>query len=212
MPGRAGFDPDPEPSIWLGSPEENVWLGSPEERTGGVFAGEAVAIPGGTRRMPMTRRGPQPQLHPQAAYAGGTRRNPMTRRLGSPEERHMIGDPNIHSHRSIFGRSLNGMGQGPIWAAAGYGAADPSLDCAMQGGTYDSKTGICAPPTTAQTAMRNLWRVGALAAGAALIYHGYKRHNGSVGWGLVWGLLGGIVWPVTLPIAYAQGFGKPKKK
>jgi len=96
----------------------------------------------------------------------------------------------------------------------GFGATSPSqasLDCAIQGGTWSASTGMCAPPTGAQTAWRaTKWALG-LAAGGALIYHGYKRHNGSVGWGLVWGLLGGIVWPITLPIAYAQGFGKPKK-
>lgn len=49
-----------------------------------------------------------------------------------------------------------------------------------------------------------------LAAMGALTYHGYKR-NDSVGWALVWGILGSIVWPVTVPIAAAQGFGKPKR-
>lgn len=43
-----------------------------------------------------------------------------------------------------------------------------------------------------------------------LTYHGYKRNNGSIGWALCWGLLGGIIWPVTVPIAFAQGLGKPK--
>jgi hypothetical protein len=45
--------------------------------------------------------------------------------------------------------------------------------------------------------------------GPALAYHGYKR-NDSVGWALVWGLFGSMVWPITVPVAVAQGFGKKK--
>ena len=53
---------------------------------------------------------------------------------------------------------------------------------------------------------------GLLGTGAfaALTYHGYKRNDDSLGWGLVWGFLGSTVWPITLPIAFAQGFGKEK--
>ena len=50
-----------------------------------------------------------------------------------------------------------------------------------------------------------------MAATGALAYHGYKR-NDSVGWAFAWGLLGGVVWPITLPIAFAQGYGKPAVK
>lgn len=53
-------------------------------------------------------------------------------------------------------------------------------------------------------------RVASFASLVALTYHGYKRGRGSVGNALLWGILGGIVWPITLPIAVAQGFGKPK--
>ena len=45
-----------------------------------------------------------------------------------------------------------------------------------------------------------------IAATPLLVYHGYKR-NHSVGWAILWGL-GGLVWPIALPIAFAQGFGK----
>lgn len=53
---------------------------------------------------------------------------------------------------------------------------------------------------------------GLLGTGAlaALTYHGYKRNDDSIGWGLTWGLLGSLAWPVTVPIAFAQGFGKVK--
>ncbi len=56
-----------------------------------------------------------------------------------------------------------------------------------------------------------IYSVASTAATAALAYHGYKR-NQSVGWALVWGIFGGIVWPVTLTIAFAQGFGQPSVK
>lgn len=51
-------------------------------------------------------------------------------------------------------------------------------------------------------------RVLGLAGTALGAYHGYKR-NDSVGWAIVWGLLGGAVPFITIPVAFAQGFGKP---
>lgn len=53
----------------------------------------------------------------------------------------------------------------------------------------------------------SLARVAGAAGGA---YHGYKRNNGSIGWAIGWAVLGGAFWPVTIPVALAQGFGKPK--
>lgn len=53
--------------------------------------------------------------------------------------------------------------------------------------------------------------LASLAAGIALTYHGYKR-NDSVLWALSWGLFGGMIWPITLPIAFGQGYGKPRVK
>lgn len=55
-------------------------------------------------------------------------------------------------------------------------------------------------------------RVVSLAGTAAGAYHGYKRNNGSIGWGIGWGLLGGMFTIIAIPIAIAQGFGKPAKK
>lgn len=48
-----------------------------------------------------------------------------------------------------------------------------------------------------------------IAGTAAGIYHGYKRHQGSVGWTLLWGLFGGLLPIIAIPWAFAQGFGKP---
>lgn len=45
---------------------------------------------------------------------------------------------------------------------------------------------------------------------SAAAYHGYKRNN-SVGWALLWGGFGAISPILTNVIAYAEGFGEPKK-
>ena len=39
-------------------------------------------------------------------------------------------------------------------------------------------------------------------------YHGYRR-TGSLGWTLAWAILGGLFPIITIPVAFAQGFGKP---
>jgi hypothetical protein len=43
-------------------------------------------------------------------------------------------------------------------------------------------------------------------------YHGIKRNNGSIGWGIAWFLLGGIFPILTPVVAVAQGFAKPQVK
>ena len=49
---------------------------------------------------------------------------------------------------------------------------------------------------------------GAAVAGTALgAYHGYKRTE-SLGWAIGWALLGGLFPFITIPVAFAQGFGK----
>ena len=51
---------------------------------------------------------------------------------------------------------------------------------------------------------------GVAVAGTALgAYHGYKRTE-SVGWAIGWALLGGLFPFITIPVAIAQGFGKPE--
>lgn len=47
-----------------------------------------------------------------------------------------------------------------------------------------------------------------LASAAANGYHGYKRNNGSVGYGLAWALFGGLS---GTGVALEQGFAKPSK-
>lgn len=54
--------------------------------------------------------------------------------------------------------------------------------------------------------------IGALStiSSALSAYHGYKR-NDSVGWALWWGLMGSIAPVITPTIAFAQGFGQPRR-
>ena len=47
-------------------------------------------------------------------------------------------------------------------------------------------------------------------AGTALgAYHGYRR-TGSLGWAVGWALLGGLFPFITIPVALAQGLGRPE--
>ena len=48
----------------------------------------------------------------------------------------------------------------------------------------------------------------ALAGTALGAYHGYKRTE-SIGWTLGWALVGGLFPVIAIPVALAQGFGKP---
>ena len=64
------------------------------------------------------------------------------------------------------------------------------------------------PPAQPSTTSIILGLVGT-AAGAAGIYHGYKR-NDSIGWALWWGIMGAAFPIITIPIALAQGFGERK--
>lgn len=49
------------------------------------------------------------------------------------------------------------------------------------------------------------------AAGALGAYHGYRR-TGSWGWAFGWGVFAGLLPFLAVPVAFAQGFGKPEGK
>jgi len=51
-----------------------------------------------------------------------------------------------------------------------------------------------------------------LTGGAVGAYHGYKRHKGSIPWAIGWSIFGGLLPILALPVAFAQGIGKEKKK
>jgi hypothetical protein len=54
------------------------------------------------------------------------------------------------------------------------------------------------------------WRALSLAGTGIGAYHGYKRNN-SVGWAIGWGFLGALFPIIVIPVAFAQGIGKPKR-
>jgi len=67
------------------------------------------------------------------------------------------------------------------------------------------------PPPIAFPPMQPVpaWRQAlGTAAAAACAYHGYRR-NGSVGWAAGWALFGSVAPFLAIPVALAQGFGKP---
>ena len=51
-----------------------------------------------------------------------------------------------------------------------------------------------------------IYRTVALGSMVANFYHGYRRHDGSIGMGLAWGFLGGTA---GTGLALAQGYAKP---
>lgn len=57
-----------------------------------------------------------------------------------------------------------------------------------------------------------LWLGLSLAGGGVGAYHGYKRNRGSVGWAIGWSLLGAWFPVIVIPVAFAQGLGKPAKR
>jgi hypothetical protein len=57
--------------------------------------------------------------------------------------------------------------------------------------------------------LRILFYVLDVASVGLSAFHGYRRHNGSIGAAVGWGLLGGLFPVITPAVAFAQGFGKP---
>ncbi len=55
------------------------------------------------------------------------------------------------------------------------------------------------------------YRALGLVGAAACAYHGYRR-NDSAGWAVGWAFFGSVAPILALPIALAQGFGKPASR
>ena len=72
-------------------------------------------------------------------------------------------------------------------------------------GTSLGALDIYATPAWLQTTLG----VISLASGVAGAYHGYSRHD-SVWGGIGWFFLGAWFWPVSMPVAFVQGFGERK--
>ena len=70
--------------------------------------------------------------------------------------------------------------------------------------------GATGSPTISPV-FRTIWMTASIAGVGLGAYHGYRR-NDSVGWAIGWALLGSIFPVITLPVMFAQGFGKPKRR
>ena len=104
-----------------------------------------------------------------------------------------------------FGASPDGIGATPV------PSQHPPLPPLSAFGAEDGSIPI-APAPSRYSLNRTFLTVYSLAsiAGAGLgAYHGYKR-NDSWGWALGWAALGSLFPVVTIPVSFAQGFGKRK--
>jgi hypothetical protein len=63
-----------------------------------------------------------------------------------------------------------------------------------------------APPSP----LRIVGRVLSMAGAGLGAYHGYKRNRNSIGWAFGWSIFGGLMPIFAIPVAVAQGVGKPK--
>lgn len=55
------------------------------------------------------------------------------------------------------------------------------------------------------------WEIATAASVGLSAYHGYKRNDDSLGWGLAWGALGGLFPIITPAVAFAEGFAERKR-
>lgn len=72
---------------------------------------------------------------------------------------------------------------------------------------YAATTRIGQENTVGASPLATAYTIASLAGTGLGAYHGYKRHD-SIGWAIGWGLLGGLFPIITIPVAFAQGFGK----
>ena len=58
------------------------------------------------------------------------------------------------------------------------------------------------------------WRLLGVAGAGLGAYHGYKRHEGHhPGWyGFLWFIYGGLLPVLAIPVAFAQGYAKPRRR
>ena len=125
-------------------------------------------------------------------------------------------NPNLAGRRTLATDGLGGCG---CAGASGLGSI-----LAISGLGADATAPVpVAPPVPMQAATMPMapfpvipeqppWRKAlGMVAGAACAYHGFKR-NESAGWAVAWAAFGSGAPFLALPIALAQGFGKPHTK
>jgi len=92
---------------------------------------------------------------------------------------------------------------------APYYSRSGGLDIQHLGQTTTTLQQVQSPQTAPLRML--LWVVDAVSIGLSA-FHGYRRHNGSVGAAVGWGVLGAVFPIITPAVAFAQGFGKPMVK
>lgn len=151
--------------------------------------------------FPIPKDGPDMAVFPVPTYG-------MMQPFGASDvELDQIADQIKGSDAWTIGNTMSLLSDADRQILAGKLVAKGTNPQVVSQGLYVAKSGAYEPmPRWVSTTMY----VASIGAMVALTYHGYKRNNGSIGWALVWGLLGTIVWPITVPVALAQGFGKTK--
>jgi hypothetical protein len=109
-------------------------------------------------------------------------------------------NPNLGGRRKLatdgLGKVVAISGLGGGHTAVGFGADTAAVTSALQ-----ARAAEPAWLTFART-----------VATGACAYHGYKRNNQSAGWAVGWAFFGSVAPILALPIALAQGFGKPAER
>lgn len=105
-----------------------------------------------------------------------------------------------------------GLGLGNLGGAAD--RASPAMGIVNPAMGADEGVWVESGPGPGLAVVRSpwfyVWQAASLAGTGLGAYHGYKRNRGSVGWAIGWALLGGIFPIITIPVAFAQGYAKPK--
>lgn len=96
-------------------------------------------------------------------------------------------------------------------ASVGDGSVRPTAYNGL-GGVVPVLPVTTVAPSAVSEVFSNFWGVARAASVLASAYHGVRRNNGSIGWGVAWGLLGGVAPIITPAVALAQGFGQPARK
>lgn len=94
-------------------------------------------------------------------------------------------------------------------AGGGYSILAIQPELRAKAAQFAKRAAALAPSSSGlMKAYDQVKNVASTAVGVASVYHGYKRNNNSIAWGLAWGAFGTLFWYVAAPVMLAQGFGK----
>lgn len=104
-----------------------------------------------------------------------------------------------------------GPDQGIDYGARGASAIPVQLLSGLHGLGQNGDGEVVRAPNAPRDTLAGILSVAGALSIPVLAYHGYAR-NESIGWALVWGVFGSLFWPVTVPIALAQGYGRRARR